>query len=262
MPRSSSQTSCGRIASAGDGRRYGSVSVSGPARPAAGRRGDRAPGRSAAGRRSREVPWAIRRSRLGLDQEHLRQRHRATDVDRLAAGVQPRVHGRAGRRNDIDSSAVVYGVAAGSSVWIEHPNAMSDTIASVPPPIDAGRVEQPSRGGHLRTRGPAADLGDRRTRQPGQRRGRAPAPCPTTPAARARSGPAASDRGTRPGAPAPRCARSAARSCLEPTSGRSPGPSLKSRHEGSGHQRRRDPGSGPAGAAPGADRDPGGSTCT
>jgi hypothetical protein len=49
----------------------------------------------------------------------------------LAVTVHPSC---AGRRKVIDSSAVVYGVAGGSSVWIEHPNAMSATIASTPPP--------------------------------------------------------------------------------------------------------------------------------
>src|SRR2546422_11282272 len=43
--------------------------------------------------------------------------------------------GRAGRRKDSDSSAVVYGVPRGSSVSTEQPKAMSARIASVPPVI-------------------------------------------------------------------------------------------------------------------------------
>ena len=83
---------------------------------------------------SREVPCAIRRSvPCSSTKASESPTERPTWIAWPPAVSMP--PGRAGRRNDNDSSAVVYGVAGGSSVSTEQPKAMSARIASVPPVI-------------------------------------------------------------------------------------------------------------------------------
>ena len=83
---------------------------------------------------SREVPWAISRSASSsITNTSDRPTERPTWIAcPPASSVAPI---RAGRRKESDSSAVVYGVAGGSSVSIESPNAMSARMARAPPLI-------------------------------------------------------------------------------------------------------------------------------
>ena len=130
-PGSSDQTSCGRTASAGGVRRYGSgPGRSGWANASPGSAGSP----SIRGRiESREVPWAIRvSSRESSTKTSVSPMVRPTWIDwPPAVSVAP---GRAGRRKVSESSAVVNGTAAGNWVWSAIPKAMSARIASVPPP--------------------------------------------------------------------------------------------------------------------------------
>ena len=52
--------------------------------------------------------------------------------------VSTPLEGEAGRRKFIESSAVVYGVAGGSVVWIAHPSGPSASTARTPPWISPG----------------------------------------------------------------------------------------------------------------------------